>query len=173
VHSTLHFFSPPRLQLKNPLHSFFIHHHLTLLFHWVLIKKQSKNLEFQRTTENGLNLQSLYMSMAREGRLGRNPVHCPEFCGPFCGGCFWPSPTSMARRERQRGAAAVQWWVGTARYCVQKGWISMQKTPPFSLHSLFVWNIFIITCAGVQVCNRRPYVQRVLVLTMHNGLLQD
>jgi hypothetical protein len=31
----------------------------------VLIKKQSKNLEFQSTTENGLNLQSLYMRMAR------------------------------------------------------------------------------------------------------------
>jgi hypothetical protein len=26
---------------------------------------------------------------------------------------FWPSPTSMAWRERQRGASAVQWWVGT------------------------------------------------------------
>jgi hypothetical protein len=45
----------------------------------VLIKKQSKNLEFQSTTENGLNLQSLYMCMAREGRgLGSIPVHCPE-----------------------------------------------------------------------------------------------
>ena len=29
--------------------------------------------------------------------------------------CFWPSPTSMARRERQLWASAVQWWVGTIR----------------------------------------------------------
>jgi hypothetical protein len=28
---------------------------------------------------------------------------------------FWPSPTSMARRERQLWASAVQWWVGTVR----------------------------------------------------------
>ena len=43
---------------------------------------------------------------------------------------FWPSPTSMARRERQRWASAVQWWVGTVRfYDVQKGWISMQNDP--------------------------------------------
>jgi hypothetical protein len=35
--------------------------------------------------------------------------------------CFWPSPTSRARRERQRGASGVRWWVGTARFCVQEG----------------------------------------------------
>jgi hypothetical protein len=48
--------------------------------------------------------------------------------------CFWPSPTSMARRERQRRASAVQWWVRTVR---AEGWfISMHadKTTPFSLH---------------------------------------
>jgi hypothetical protein len=27
--------------------------------------------------------------------------------------CFWPSPTSMARREHQRRASVVQWLVGT------------------------------------------------------------
>ena len=44
--------------------------------------------------------------------------------------CFWPSPTSMARRERHLWASAVQWWVGTVRfYDVQKGWISMQNDP--------------------------------------------
>jgi hypothetical protein len=35
--------------------------------------------------------------------------------------CFWPSTTSRARRERQRGASGVRWWVGTARFCVQEG----------------------------------------------------
>jgi hypothetical protein len=30
--------------------------------------------------------------------------------------CFWPSPTCMARRERQLWASAVQWWVGTVRF---------------------------------------------------------
>jgi hypothetical protein len=39
--------------------------------------------------------------------------------------------------------------------------------------NIFLHNIFIITCAGVQVWNRRPSVRRVLVLTMHNRLLQD
>jgi hypothetical protein len=34
--------------------------------------------------------------------------------------CFWPLPTSMARRERQRSASGVWWWVGTVRLCVQK-----------------------------------------------------
>jgi hypothetical protein len=45
--------------------------------------------------------------------------------------CFWPSPTSMARRERQLWASAVRWWVGTVRFYVQKGWISiiMQNDP--------------------------------------------
>jgi hypothetical protein len=33
----------------------------------VLIKKQSENLEYQSTTENGLNLQSLYMCMTMQG----------------------------------------------------------------------------------------------------------
>ena len=40
---------------------------------------------------------------------------------------FWPSPTSMARREHQLWASAVQWWVGTVRFYVQKGWISMRN----------------------------------------------
>jgi hypothetical protein len=31
---------------------------------------------------------------------------------------FWPSPTSMARRERQLWAPTVQWWVGTGRVFV-------------------------------------------------------
>jgi hypothetical protein len=35
--------------------------------------------------------------------------------------CFWPSPTSMTRRERQQRASGVRWWVGTARFCVQEG----------------------------------------------------
>jgi hypothetical protein len=35
--------------------------------------------------------------------------------------CFWPSPTSRARRESQRGASGTRWWVGTARFCVQEG----------------------------------------------------
>jgi hypothetical protein len=35
--------------------------------------------------------------------------------------CFWPSPTPRARRERQRGASGMRWWVGTARFCVQEG----------------------------------------------------
>jgi hypothetical protein len=34
-------------------------------------------------------------------------------------------------------------------------------------------NIYIITSVGVQVCDRRPSVRRVLWLTMHNKLLQD
>jgi hypothetical protein len=38
--------------------------------------------------------------------------------------CFWPSPTSRARRERQRGASGVRWWVVTARFCVQEGCFS-------------------------------------------------
>jgi hypothetical protein len=51
---------------------------------------------------------------------------------------FWPSPTSMARRERQLWPPTVQRWVGTVRFYVQnKGWIiiSMQITTSFSLHS--------------------------------------
>jgi hypothetical protein len=35
--------------------------------------------------------------------------------------CFWPSLTPRARRERQRGASGVRWWVGRARFCVQAG----------------------------------------------------
>jgi hypothetical protein len=38
--------------------------------------------------------------------------------------CFWPSPTSKARRERQcqRRASGVWWWVGTVRrFCVYEG----------------------------------------------------
>ena len=43
---------------------------------------------------------------------------------------FWPSPTSMARREHQRRASGTRWWVGTVRFCVQKkGLISMQNDP--------------------------------------------
>jgi hypothetical protein len=46
---------------------------------------------------------------------------------------FWPSPTSMARWERQLWAPTVQWWVGTVRFYVQKmGWIIisiMQHAP--------------------------------------------
>jgi hypothetical protein len=34
---------------------------------------------------------------------------------------FWPSPTSRARRERQRRASGTRWWVGAARFCVQEG----------------------------------------------------
>jgi hypothetical protein len=34
-------------------------------------------------------------------------------------------------------------------------------------------NIGFITSVGVQVCDRRPSVRRVLWLTMHNKLLQD
>jgi hypothetical protein len=34
--------------------------------------------------------------------------------------CFWPSPTSRARRERQRRASGTRWWVRTARFCVQE-----------------------------------------------------
>jgi hypothetical protein len=34
---------------------------------------------------------------------------------------FWPSPTPRARRERQRRASGVRWWVGRARFCVQEG----------------------------------------------------
>jgi hypothetical protein len=51
---------------------------------------------------------------------------------------FWPSPTSRARRERQRGASGVRWWVGTARFCVCAGGVlfSVYKImTPFSPHS--------------------------------------
>jgi hypothetical protein len=37
----------------------------------------------------------------------------------------------------------------------------------------FLLNIYFITSVGVQVCDRRPSVRRVLWLTMHNKLLQD
>jgi hypothetical protein len=45
--------------------------------------------------------------------------------------CVWPSPTPRARRERQRGASGVRWWVGTARFCVQAGSVpcSVQNDP--------------------------------------------
>jgi hypothetical protein len=57
-------------------------HIIIILTHicWVLIKKQSKNREFQSTTDNGLNLQSLYMCMAGEGRwsgFGMDPGTLP------------------------------------------------------------------------------------------------
>jgi hypothetical protein len=33
---------------------------------------------------------------------------------------FWPSPTSMARRKRQRRASSgARWWVGTVRFYVR------------------------------------------------------
>jgi hypothetical protein len=32
---------------------------------------------------------------------------------------FWPSPTSMARRKRQRRASGARWWVGTVRFYVR------------------------------------------------------
>jgi hypothetical protein len=49
--------------------------------------------------------------------------------------CFWPSPTSMARRKHQCWASTVQWWVGPVRFYVQKGWTCRcQQTAPFSLH---------------------------------------
>jgi hypothetical protein len=38
---------------------------------------------------------------------------------------------------------------------------------------LCLLNIYFITSVGVQVCDRRPSVRRVLWLTMHNKLLQD
>jgi hypothetical protein len=51
---------------------------------------------------------------------------------------FWPSPTSRARRERQRRASGTRWWVGAARFCVQEGYffpckmttVSPYLTPP-------------------------------------------
>jgi hypothetical protein len=48
---------------------------------------------------------------------------------------FWPSPTPRARRERQRGASGVRWWVGTARFCVQEGcFFPSCKMTPVSPH---------------------------------------
>jgi hypothetical protein len=44
--------------------------------------------------------------------------------------CFWPSPTSRVRRERQQGASGVRWWVGTARFCVQEGCFFRAKNHP-------------------------------------------
>jgi hypothetical protein len=48
--------------------------------------------------------------------------------------CFWPSPTSRARRERQRGASGVRWWVGTARFCAG-GLLFPCKMTPYSPHA--------------------------------------
>jgi hypothetical protein len=48
--------------------------------------------------------------------------------------CFWPSPTPRARRERQRRASGVRWWVGTARFCVQVGCFFPCKMTPLSPH---------------------------------------
>jgi hypothetical protein len=68
--------------------------------------------------------------------------------------CFWPSPTSMARRERQRGASGVRWWVGTARPvlcaggvlfpCKMTPFIFASQTPPRlrtgeSMHLVCFW----------------------------------
>jgi hypothetical protein len=47
---------------------------------------------------------------------------------------FWPSPTSRARRERQRTASGTRWWVGRARFCVQEGCFFPCKMTPFSTH---------------------------------------
>jgi hypothetical protein len=47
---------------------------------------------------------------------------------------FWPSPTSRARRERQRGASGTRLWVGRARFCVQEGCFFPCKMTPFSPH---------------------------------------
>jgi hypothetical protein len=50
--------------------------------------------------------------------------------------CFWPSPTSRAWRERQRGSSGLRWWVGTARFCVQEGCflfsLAKQNNPIFA-----------------------------------------
>jgi hypothetical protein len=43
--------------------------------------------------------------------------------------CFWPSPTSMARREHHLCAPEVRRWVRTVRFCVWKGCILMQNEP--------------------------------------------
>jgi hypothetical protein len=69
--------------------------------------------------------------------------------------CFWPSPTSRARRERQRRASGSRLWVGTARFCVvQDGCffpsckimtpVSPHSTPPHlrtgeSMHLVCFW----------------------------------
>jgi hypothetical protein len=63
---------------------------------------------------------------------------------------FWPSPTSMARRERQRRASAVQWWVGTVCFYVPMGWIvrtflhvkgiTTSHTPRECLRCTFYWS---------------------------------
>jgi hypothetical protein len=51
---------------------------------------------------------------------------------------FGPSPTAMASREHQRGASRAPWWVGTVRFCVQKGLVEYFRAkswPRFSHHS--------------------------------------
>jgi hypothetical protein len=47
---------------------------------------------------------------------------------------LWPSSTSRVRRERQRRASGVRWWVGTARFCVQEVCFSPCKNYPMSPH---------------------------------------
>jgi hypothetical protein len=37
--------------------------------------------------------------------------------------CFWPSPTSMARRKHHLGPPGVRWWVRSVRFCEWKGCI--------------------------------------------------
>jgi hypothetical protein len=61
--------------------------------------------------------------------------------------CFWPSPTSMARREHHLCAPGVRWWVRTVRFCVWKGCIKFPYIfmPPFSLHS-----------ASLRLCTVEP-----------------
>jgi hypothetical protein len=53
-------------------------------------------------------------------------------------------------------------------------WRAMTATSPFCRQAPYLLlNIGFITSVGVQVCDRRPSVRRVLWLTMHNKLLQD
>jgi hypothetical protein len=49
------------------------------------------------------------------------------------------------------------------------GW----KAPVSDFGQFILLNIYFITSVGVQVCDRRPSVRRVLWLTMHNKLSQD
>jgi hypothetical protein len=63
--------------------------------------------------------------------------------------CFRPSPTSRARRERQRGASGVRWWVGTARFCVQEGcFFPRVKNDPIFAPSLLLAFVHIEGEAG-------------------------
>ena len=82
-----------------------------------------------------------------------------------------------------KGSSSHSPWLfmlGFAYLPLVSSWIcppSVFKSPAFStLMRLFMdllLNIYFITSVGVQVCDRRPSVRRVLWLTMHNKLLQD